>query len=35
MAGWEDRLIGKVTIVDNQGEEHSVFAFRIPPADGH
>jgi hypothetical protein len=30
MAGWEDRLIAKATVVEGTGKTHSVFAYRIP-----
>jgi SAM-dependent methyltransferase len=30
MTGWEGRLTGKATVVDDKGEEHSVFAYRKP-----
>jgi len=30
MTGWERRLTGKATVVDDKGEEHSVFAYRKP-----
>jgi SAM-dependent methyltransferase len=30
MTGWENRLTGKATVVDEKGEEHSVFAYRKP-----
>jgi SAM-dependent methyltransferase len=30
ISGWEDRLTGKAMVVDDKGEEHSVFAYRKP-----
>ncbi len=32
--GWEDRLAGKATVVGTGGEEHSIFAYRIPAKPG-
>jgi hypothetical protein len=31
MAGWDNRMIGEATVVDEKGQEHSVFAYRTPP----
>jgi hypothetical protein len=33
MAGWDNRMIGEATVVDDQGKEHSVFAYRTPPSN--
>lgn len=30
MTGWEGRLTGKATVVDEKGKTHSIFAYRIP-----
>lgn len=33
-SGWEARLTGKATVIDDKGDEHSVYAYLIPAKSG-